>query len=334
MFTSTNNLETQLPCPQLELPLKKLLRDYCRSEMSKKLEIAAILAFKTWLSKQYNRPSSSSPIVYFENLLLSTAVRAQLTKKVVPNVADSWTRNYFFATALSVLFEKEQSYDLDLWNGFVKTIHPKLSNAFLQLKKIGESDVLELLALHTINKTWSLVDDCIWAVRPNSSSAPTELLNDYNEREFSKPVNDRILKRIRVIMKKRGTQGVEVWGDNDVIVVGSTNASKDDADIFCIISCKLSLRERVYQSVFWSTHSRLEGVGRHTFLTLDKGNEGRSEIGVSGTSTLKARDVIESTFDRVYVFRKANEVSRSYVIKDFHYLATDLRRWREDYFGI
>jgi hypothetical protein len=104
-----------------------------------------------------------------------------------------------------------------------------------------------------------------------------------------------------------------------------------------VLLTNYNIRERVYQSIFWATHSRIEGIAKHTFATLDKGDSsGNSEIGHRGqnNNARKTRDVLESTMDRVYVFRGAEEVERSYVIKNFDYLQTDLERWREDYFGI
>lgn len=134
-------------------------------------------------------------------------------------------------------------------------------------------------------------------------------------------------------MKLRGKPRKEIWGDNDVIVVLRHNNILQQ---FCIISCKTSLRERVYQSIFWATHSRIEGIGKHVFVTIDKGASGNSEIGnrAANNDARKSRDVLESTMDRVYVLRNSTEVNRSQVIKDFAYLQTDLIRWSEDIVGI
>lgn len=302
--------------------------------MTLRNEIDSILRFKNWLDALYRRPAATNASLYFRRLLSQQDVQSQIQQLIIPHVADSWARNYFNCSLLSVLFENEGRYELDLWLDFINSIHPVLANVFPSLGPIAEPDILEFLAMHSVNKVWRLSRSSIWAVRVNSTSSPTILLDDYKDPALNQAVTDRILKRIKVVMKKRGTQGEEVWGDNDVIVVASPDEDPGKADVFCIISCKTSLRERVYQSVFWSTHSRLEGVGRHTFLTLDKGSSGASEIGNEQAPTRKARTVIESTFDRVYVLRRASEVSRSYVIKDFEYLRTDLCRWRDDYFGL
>ena len=91
----------------------------------------------------------------------------------------------------------------------------------------------------------------------------------------------------------------------------------------------------VYQSVFWSMHSRLQGVGKHVFITTDKGANGKSEIGIrkADNSAKKSRDVLESTMDRVYVLRNAQEVNRSEIIKGFLYLEKDLISWAHEISG-
>lgn len=297
-------------------------------------EITSILGFKNWLAPQYNRPATDSAVDYFHKLILQPNTRAEIQNRIVPHLADTWARNYFYCTLLSILFEKEGRYALDLWLGFVETTPTVLMESYPGLASMVESDVLEFLAMHSVNEVWNLSQQHIRALKVNSTSTPTLLLNDFKECPLPQHVTDRILKRIKVVMKKRGTEGKEVWGDNDIIVVASPDQDPLNSDVFCIISCKMSLRERVFQSVFWSMHSRLEGVGRHAFLTLDKGSSGASEIGNDGPDARKSRTVIESTFDRVYVFRNAAELGRSYVIKDFDYLRTDLNRWRDDYFGL
>ena len=134
-------------------------------------------------------------------------------------------------------------------------------------------------------------------------------------------------------MKLRGQPQKTVWGDNDIIVTLTHNGIIQQ---FCIISCKTSLRERVYQSIFWSMHSRIEGVGKHVFITIDKGASGNSEIGnrALDNNAKKSRDVLESTMDRVYVLRNNIEVNRSQVIKDLIFLQKDLIKWAEDLAGI
>ena len=156
--------------------------------------------------------------------------------------------------------------------------------------------------------------------------------NNFKIDALSDEDNKRLINNLTVKMKIRGETAKEVWGDNDVVV-----CVEEDGKIqqFCIISCKVSLRERVYQSLFWSIHSRLEGTGKHVFVTIDKGNSGNTEIGsrIDGKNTRKTRNVLESSMDRVYVFRGEDEVSRSQVIKDFDFLKWDLDNWARDFTG-
>ena len=82
-------------------------------------------------------------------------------------------------------------------------------------------------------------------------------------------------------------------------------------------------------------HSRMEGVGKHVFVTTDKGDgSGNSEIGSRTLNKAKkSRDVLESTMDRVYVLRNSTDVNRSQVVKDFSFLQRDLMNWAKDIAG-
>lgn len=240
---------------------------------------------------------------------------------------------YLHAVLLSVFFELTE-YSLHNWNQYFT--HFKEISKILKVKKTGtEGNILELLVLHTINQVFNSNSNKrkVRAFIPNSDSNPTHLLDDsFSPNILNSEDNKRLINNLTVKMKIRGEKSEEVWGDNDVVVCVEDESSIQQ---FCIISCKLSLRERVYQSLFWSLHSRLEGTGRHVFITVDKGNKGISEIGsrVPGKNVRKTRNVLESTMDRVYVFRGQDEVSRSPVIKDFEDLKWDLKNWSKDFTG-
>lgn len=240
---------------------------------------------------------------------------------------------YLHAVLLSTFFELTE-YSLQNWEQYF--IHFEEISKILKVKKKGtEGNILELLVLHTINHVFNLNSKKrrVKAYIPNSDSNPTHLLDDsFNPNILNPEDNERLINNLTVKMKIRGEKPEEIWGDNDVVVCVEDKSSIQQ---FCIISCKVSLRERVYQSLFWSLHSRLEGTGRHVFITIDKGNSGISEIGsrVPGKNVRKTRNVLESTMDRVYVFRGQDEVSRSPVIKDFEDLKWDLKNWSKDFIG-
>lgn len=247
--------------------------------------------------------------------------------------ANSHWRNYLHASMLSLYLEMK-GYDLEFWNEYTEN-RTSISNLF-GFDSSAEDKILELLVLHSINHVFDLGDNeyGIVALKANNSSKPTFLTDDSNQRNFlTVPENQRLLENLKIAMKIRGVPKKEIWGDNDVIVVLK---HKGIIQQFCIISCKLSLRERVYQSVFWSMHSRMESIGRHVFVTIDKGTKGsKTEIGhrESDNSARKTRDVLESTMDRVYVLRKDAEVGRSQVIKDFLHMQNDLQLWAQEFTG-
>lgn len=307
-------------------------------KMSIQTCISHIITFKQVLLQNYNTSNcTTNRTQYYMDLLTSEAIL-----DVAPDLSSCERRNksylnsYFHACLIALFFEKEGE-TLQNWQSYSKEIAPVLKKHPYYgpyLSKFTESDVFEYYILHTVNHMFQLNNTI--ALTANSDSSPTKFYDDYLNEPLPEKVTKKILENVQITMKIRGQEEKKIWGDNDILIVTYPN-SIDEAEAICIISCKTSLRERVYQSIFWATHSRIEGIAKHTFATLDKGDSsGNSEIGNRDpeNNARKTRDVLESTMDRVYVFREPNEVERSYVIKDFNYLQTDLNRWREDYFGI
>lgn len=246
--------------------------------------------------------------------------------------AKSHWKNYLHASLIS-LFLEFRGYDLLNWNEYISK-REAISRMF-GFTRSAEDKILELFVLHSINHVFDFGENVfqIRALRANSNSNPKLLTDDSNNPSLlSREENKKLLDNLKVAMKVRGMPKKEVWGDNDVIVTLRFNSQIQQ---FCIVSCKVSLRERVYQSVFWSMHSRLEGIGKHVFVTTDKGNKGNSEIGnrALDNDAKKSRDVLESTMDRVYVLRNEVEVNRSLVIKDFAWLRKDLLIWANEVTG-
>ncbi|MDC3423272.1 BsaWI family type II restriction enzyme [Aquibacillus sp. 3ASR75-11] len=307
--------------------------------MSIKACISNLIDFKNVLLENYsiyNRTNGSRTQYYLDLLTSSEILRIAPDLSNCEQKNKSYLNSYFHACLIAVFLEKEGD-SLWNWEKYAREIAPvlKIHGFYGQyLPKFTESDILEYFILHTVNNTFGLYN--IKALTTNSDSNPTKFYDDYLNEIVPEITTNKILEKVQVTMKIRGQAEKKVWGDNDILIVAYPDFVLD-AEAICIISCKTSLRERVYQSIFWATHSRVEGIARHTFATLDKGDSGRnSEIGYRGTDNAarKTRDVLESTMDRVYVFRGAEEVNRSYVIKDFEYLKKDLERWREDYFGL
>jgi hypothetical protein len=241
-------------------------------------------------------------------------------------------RVYIHSSLISLYLELK-GYDLVYWNEYFSKID-RISR-FFGFSPPREGDILESFVLHTVNKVFDFKDDEyeIVALKANDSKNPVYLTDDTsNPNLLSNEVNQRLIGNLKIVMRIRGVPRKEIWGDNDVIIVLKFQGVIQQ---FCIVSCKTSLRERVYQSVFWSMHSRLEGIGKHVFFTLDKGQSGSTEIGSrsGNNSAKKSRDVLESTMDRVYVLRTQSEVSRSQVIKDFSHFRIDLLDWAKEITG-
>ncbi|MDA1917810.1 BsaWI family type II restriction enzyme [Bacillus cereus group sp. BcHK140] len=297
-----------------------------------------IINFKNILLAKYNTyGQDNTKTQYYLNLLNSTDILnsiPDLTSCEKKN--ERYLNSYFHVCLLSVFMEKE-GHSLENWSKYANEIVPTLITNEIYgtyLSKFTESDIFELFILHTINNTFNLTN--IKALTTNSASNPTKFYDDYMNEILPPATTKKIIEKVQVTMKIRGQEEKKVWGDNDILIIAYPSTIQE-AEAICIVSCKTSLRERVYQSIFWATHSRIEGIAKHTFATLDKGDsKGKSEIGNRGPDNIarKTRDVLESTMDRVYVFRDPDEVEHSYVIKGFDYLQTDLTRWREDYFGI
>ncbi len=268
-------------------------------------------------------------IITFEsslNTFFSTNAKLRTT--------DTYWNSYIHAAFLSSYLEIV-GYDLINWNNYVQN-SSSIKAAIGLSSNFTESDILEYFVMHSINKVFKYPSNgiVITALRSNDNRSPSYLTDDSNTPTILNPAENKLLiENLKIVMKLRGLPRKEIWGDNDIIVV---LRHKGVLQQFCIISCKTSLRERVYQSIFWATHSRLEGIGKHVFITIDKGASGTSEIGnrAANNNAKKTRDVLESTMDRVYVLRNSNEVNRSQVIKDFSYLENDLIRWSEDIVGI
>lgn len=300
--------------------------------------IRNIIQFKNTLLQNYSTNNQTmNRTRYYADLLTSTSILS-----LAPDLSSgarknrSYLNSYFHASLISVFMEKE-GHTLKNWMNYSKEIVPVLKTHPYYgqyLSKFTESDVLEFFILHTVNHTFQLNNTI--ALTTNSDSNPTKFYDDFLNERLPEEITKKILEKVQITMKIRGQEEKKIWGDNDILIVAYPD-SIEEAEAICIISCKTSLRERVYQSIFWATHSRIEGIAKHTFATLDKGDSsGNSEIGSRDPDNRarKTRDVLESTMDRVYVLREPDEVERSYVIKDFDYLKTDLTRWREDYFGI
>jgi hypothetical protein len=120
--------------------------------------------------------------------------------------------------------------------------------------------------------------------------------------------------------KRRCVQrSIDVWPDNDIILV--TEESTQHWRAFGIVSCKTSLRERMFESAFWTLATRDTGL-RSLFVTADLDNE----LGICG-GKIKSRQIIETYFDRAYSSNPLTQSCRQ--VKPLKEIVDDLTRWRQ-----
>ncbi len=153
----------------------------------------------------------------------------------------------------------------------------------------------------------------------NSAGLPNEI-RALDASEIEAPIREFLT----LLARRRCTQArLDVWPDNDLIVVG--RAASGQTRALCIISCKTSLRERAIESCFWAVATRDIGI-RAAFATADLDGE----LGTCLKPT-KSRQLLESYFDRVYSTPPTTE--RCTQVVGIEQLAADLDRWGPDLLG-
>jgi hypothetical protein len=131
----------------------------------------------------------------------------------------------------------------------------------------------------------------------------------------------QLIEFLKLPAKRRCLQSsISVWPDNDIILVTLTTSSEWRA--VGIISCKTSLRERVFESAFWTLATRDTGL-RSGFVTADLDDE-LAECGGSG----KNRQIVETYFDRAYSTNPATRFCPQ--VRPFSEACSDLLRWQRD----
>jgi hypothetical protein len=98
--------------------------------------------------------------------------------------------------------------------------------------------------------------------------------------------------------------------------------------IIAVYSCKVSLRERFQQDLFWAERLRGRGI-RFCFVTLD--NDGvLMRAATTGDLSSKQARMSTALYDRIYLF--SDEVAIQYytrVFRSVDRLVEDLKRWQE-----
>jgi hypothetical protein len=130
-----------------------------------------------------------------------------------------------------------------------------------------------------------------------------------------------------------------LWDEIDLNAIGDTDKIFGDVDIvvakdeepLVIVSCKLSLHNRLTETLFWSILYHQQGV-RVVLVTPDKGHGGRSEWGQPNRPN-KNRQLARRFLAGVYVenhpdFCPSTVKTRfGDVVKPLKQLPEDIRRW-------
>jgi hypothetical protein len=105
----------------------------------------------------------------------------------------------------------------------------------------------------------------------------------------------------------------------------TSNATKR---IIAVYSCKVSLRERFQQDLFWAERLRGRGI-RFCFITLD--NDGvLIKAAATGDLTSKQASMSVAVYDRIYLFCSESEIQHhTRVFRTVSHLGEDLKRWLE-----
>jgi hypothetical protein len=99
--------------------------------------------------------------------------------------------------------------------------------------------------------------------------------------------------------------------------------------ILAVYSCKVSLRERFQQDLFWAGRLRERGI-RFCLVTLD--NDGDlTTAATTGVLSSKEAEMSVALYDRVYMFCKKSKI-RYYtcVYRSVDRLVKDLVKWQKD----
>ena len=98
--------------------------------------------------------------------------------------------------------------------------------------------------------------------------------------------------------------------------------------IIAVYSCKVSLRERFQQDLFWAERLRGRGI-RFCFITLD--NDGvLTEAAAEGKLTSKQASMSVAMYDRIYLFCEESKIQHyTRIFRTVDRLGEDLKRWLE-----
>ncbi len=153
-------------------------------------------------------------------------------------------------------------------------------------------------------------------------------LSVFRERELPKPLRQALSLPLTSLWGKVDLDEVgdkaPVFGDVDIVVAR-------DNQPMVIVSCKLSLHNRLTETLFWSVVYKQVGI-RVVLVTPDKGHSGRSEWG-SPKRPNKNRQLARRFLSGVYVENHPQfcpptvKTQFGDIVRPLNQLPQDILRW-------
>ncbi len=139
-------------------------------------------------------------------------------------------------------------------------------------------------------------------------------------RALKEPLSERLWIRGEL-------QSVTAESEVDITAY-EVDANQTPQRIIAVYSCKVSLRERFQQDLYWAERFRGRGI-RFCFITLD--NDGvLTKASSQGELSSKQARMSIALYDRIYLFCEESEIQHyRRVFRNIDRLIEDLERWRE-----
>lgn len=110
-----------------------------------------------------------------------------------------------------------------------------------------------------------------------------------------------IVAYTRLPVKRRCTQTqLEDYPDSDLFALVRPNHPRNPWRLLAIINCKASFHARATEAAFWGLSVRTSSYIKYVCVTEDRDNE----LGPSCERSTKARRLLESYTDRVYICKR------------------------------
>jgi len=122
------------------------------------------------------------------------------------------------------------------------------------------------------------------------------------------PANvDEIVSYTRLPVKRRCTQTqLEDYPDSDLFALVRPHHPTNPWRLLAIINCKVDFHSRETEAAFWGLSVRTSSYIKYVCVTEDRDiySVGRSELGASCGKSRKARRLLESYTDRLYLCKR------------------------------